>query len=94
MLLFLCDGIDLTSDPDVGVSKECDNISETLAPCRFSVTIAAWAIGGNVRLYMKHRLICSCIVCIYILVSYSYTSALHFFAGFYISRRSCITYWR
>ena len=57
MLLFLCDGIDLTGDPNIGISHECDNISETLEPCRFSIVIAAWAVGGNVRLYGVYRIV-------------------------------------
>jgi len=41
--------MDLTGDPSVGVSMECDGISERIEPCRFSNVIAGWAVGGNVR---------------------------------------------
>ena len=40
--------MDLTGDPSVGVSMECDGISERIQPCRFSNVIAGWAVGGNV----------------------------------------------
>jgi len=41
--------MNLTGHPDVGVSQECDGISEEIQPCRRSTLIAAWAVGGNVR---------------------------------------------
>ncbi|XP_065897525.1 putative DBH-like monooxygenase protein 2 isoform X2 [Dysidea avara] len=47
ILLYLCEGVDLTGDPSVGVSMECDGISERIQPCRFSNVIAGWAVGGN-----------------------------------------------
>ena len=49
MLVYLCDGMNLTGHSNVGVSQECDGIAEEIQPCRFSNVIAAWAIGGNVR---------------------------------------------
>ena len=50
MLLYLCDGIDLTGDPAVGVSQECNGISVKLQACRTSALIAGWAVGGNVSI--------------------------------------------
>jgi len=41
--------MNLTSHPAVGVSQECDGISEEVQPCRSSTIIAGWAVGGNVR---------------------------------------------
>lgn len=50
MLLYLCDGQNFTGDPAVaiGVSQECNGISERIQPCRYSTIVAGWAIGGNV----------------------------------------------
>ena len=48
ILVYLCEGMNLTGHPDVGVNHECDGISEEIEPCRLSITIAAWAVGGNV----------------------------------------------
>jgi len=42
--------MDFTGDRSVGVSMECDGISERIEPCRSSTLIAAWAVGGNVRI--------------------------------------------
>jgi len=42
--------MDFTGDPSVGVSMDCDGISERIEPCRFSTIIGAWAVGGNVRI--------------------------------------------
>jgi len=41
--------MNLTGHPSVGVSQECDGISEKVQPCRGSIIVAAWAVGGNVR---------------------------------------------
>ena len=49
MLLYLCDGFNLTGDPAVGVSQECNGISQKILPCRSSIVIASWAVSGNVR---------------------------------------------
>jgi len=49
--------MDLTGDPSVGVSMECDGISERIQPCRFSNVIAAWAVGGNVRALSVCRIV-------------------------------------
>ena len=49
ILVFLCDGKNLTGHPDVGVNHDCDGISEELQACRLSTILAAWAVGGNVR---------------------------------------------
>jgi len=51
MLLYLCDGMNLTGHPAVGVSQDCDGISEEIEPCIGSTLIAAWAVGGNVSSY-------------------------------------------
>ena len=48
ILVYLCDGLNLTGHMDVGVKHECDGISEEVQPCRFDSIIAAWAVGGNV----------------------------------------------
>ena len=48
MLLYLCDGMNLTGDPSVGDSIECDGISEEIQPCRGTAVLTAWAVGGNV----------------------------------------------
>ena len=48
ILVYLCEGLNLTGHPEVGVKRECDGISEEVQPCRFATTIAAWAVGGNV----------------------------------------------
>ena len=47
--VYLCEGMNLTGHPDVGVSYECDGITQELVPCRFSTVIGGWAVGGNVR---------------------------------------------
>ncbi|XP_065899415.1 putative DBH-like monooxygenase protein 2 [Dysidea avara] len=47
MLLYLCDGFNLTGDPAVGVSQECNGISQKILPCRSSIVIASWAVSGN-----------------------------------------------
>ena len=49
MLLYLCDGMNLTGHPDVSVSQVCDGIAEEIQACQASTVIAAWAVGGNVR---------------------------------------------
>ena len=49
LLVYLCDGKNLTGHPDVGIKQECDGISEEPRACRASTVIAGWAIGGNVR---------------------------------------------
>ena len=48
ILVYLCEGMNLTGHPDVGVKRQCDGISEEIEPCRLSSTIAGWAVGGNV----------------------------------------------
>ena len=68
MLLYLCDGQNLTGDPAVGVSQECDGISERIQPCRYSTIVAGWAIGGNVMIIIYccsyHTYVCT-YVCTY-----------------------------
>ena len=48
IIVYLCDGTNLTGHPEVGVKQECDGISEEVQPCRLATIIAAWAVGGNV----------------------------------------------
>ena len=48
ILVYLCEGLNFTGHPEVGVKQECDGISEEVRPCRLAITIAAWAVGGNV----------------------------------------------
>ena len=48
ILIYLCDGMNLTGHPDVGVKHECDGIAEEVRACRLSTILAAWAVGGNV----------------------------------------------
>ena len=48
MLIFLCEGMNLTGHSDVGVEKQCDHISEEVRPCRLSKVLAGWAVGGSV----------------------------------------------
>ena len=48
MFVFLCDGMNLTGHPDVGVEGLCNGIAEEVQPCRFSTIIAGWGVGGNV----------------------------------------------
>ena len=49
IILYLCEGMNFTGHPAVGVSEECDGIAEELEPCKSSTIIAGWAVGGNVR---------------------------------------------
>jgi len=51
VLIYLCEGLNYTGHPEVGVNRECDGITREVAPCRFATLIAAWAIGGNVSTY-------------------------------------------
>ena len=51
MVVYLCDGMNLTGSPDLNIKQECDGISEQTQPCRASTVIAAWAVGGN---YVRH----------------------------------------
>ena len=53
VLVYLCDGMNLTGHPNVNVSQECDGIAEEIQPCIFSTIIAAWAVGGNVCKTLK-----------------------------------------
>ena len=48
ILVFLCEGMNLTGHPDVGVKQKCDGISEEVQPCKYATIIGGWAIGGNV----------------------------------------------
>ena len=48
IIVYLCDGMNLTGHPDVGVGHTCDSIAEEIQPCRLSTFLAAWAVGGNV----------------------------------------------
>ena len=48
ILIYLCDVLDHTN---AGASSECDNAHINIGICRGTgVIIAAWAVGGNVRL--------------------------------------------
>ena len=40
--------MDLTGHEDVGISHECNDITQEILPCRFAGVIAGWAVGGNV----------------------------------------------
>ena len=55
ILVYLCEGMNLTGHPDAGVNHECDGISEEIEPCRLSTTIAAWAVGGNVSNHYNYK---------------------------------------
>ena len=48
ILIYLCDGMNLTGHPEVGIKRECDGISEEVRPCRFATIIGGWAVGGSV----------------------------------------------
>ena len=48
ILVYLCEGLNLTGHPEVGVKRECDGISEAVQPCRSAIILAVWAVGGNV----------------------------------------------
>ena len=49
MVVYLCEGMNLTGHSVVNETFECDNITRDIQPCRFATIIAGWAIGGNVR---------------------------------------------
>ena len=81
ILVFLCEGMNLTGYPDVGVKQKCDGISEEVQPCKYATIIGGWAIGGNVsNIAIK-------------LVTVSLIIHMHFCTGFYITRRGCTSYW-
>ena len=42
--------MDLTGHEDVGISHECDGITQEILPHRFATVIAGKAVGGNVWL--------------------------------------------
>jgi len=85
MLLYLCDGMNLTGDPSVGVSMECDGVSEGTQPCRGTVVLAAWAVGGNVS---TSWCMCMCIII------YSNTHVLStIYSGLHIPRECSTTHW-
>ena len=48
MLVYLCEGMNLTGHPDVGVEKHCDHIAEEVQPCKGAKLLAGWAVGGSV----------------------------------------------
>ena len=48
MVVYLCEGLNLTGHPEVGAKRECVGISQEFRPCLLAITIAAWAVGGNV----------------------------------------------
>ena len=50
ILVYLCDGMNYSGHPEVGIQQICDGISEEVAPCRASTVIGGWAVGGNVRM--------------------------------------------
>ena len=86
ILVYLCDGMNLTGDPAIGVSQECNGISERIRPCKFSTIIAGWAVGGNVRHYTA-TVAMPC--CLGRLLLHTKTS----FTEFHVSRRTWIAYW-
>ena len=51
LIVYLCDGVNLTGNPDINIKQECDNITQQTELCRSSTTIAGWAFGGN---YVRH----------------------------------------
>ena len=94
ILVYLCEGMNLTGHPDVGVRQECDNIAEEVQPCRFSTLIAGWAIGGNVHKQpLNYAYGCVMIFFNWLMKLQMYITLLFFHTEFYISRRGCITYW-
>ena len=48
MLVYLCEGMNLTGHLDVGLEQQCDDISEEVRPCRGAKLLAGWAVGGTV----------------------------------------------
>ena len=47
--VYLCDGMNLTGHPDLGVNQLCNGLAFDIQPCRYGYILSGWAIGGNVR---------------------------------------------
>ena len=83
LVVYLCDGMNLTGHPDVGVNHDCNGISEAVVACRSSAIIAAWAVGGNVSNTGETiaSKLATVIINLYTMLICSYV-AIYFYTGF------------
>ena len=58
IVVYLCEGMNLTGHPHLGVNHECDGLSKEIKPCRGSTLLVSWAIGGNVSQFVVYIAIC------------------------------------
>ena len=56
MQVYLCEGLNYTGHPEVGVVRECNGIAADVSPCRAASVLSGWAIGATVRHYYPLKL--------------------------------------